>query len=103
MAFHTKLNIVALVLILLSFHGAKWCTSASSLHQRDQQNSRWVSDCRIGYRKLGHLNCENADGFTNMKRSSWSQSLKTALSPPPAPVKRVTSRLGNAAPPPPNI
>lgn len=69
----------------------------------DKQNSKWFSDCQIGYRKMGYLNCENGDGLTNMKKGTWSQSLKAALSPPPAPVKRVTSRLGNAALPPPNI
>ncbi|KAL8157049.1 hypothetical protein AgCh_001952 [Apium graveolens] len=69
---------------------------------RGEKHSRLFSDCRNRYRKLGHLNCESADGFSAMKRSSWSLSLKTALSPPPAPVTRGGSPSEDDAPPPPN-
>ncbi|KAK1403276.1 hypothetical protein POM88_002881 [Heracleum sosnowskyi] len=102
MAFLTKLYLVAFLFILLSIHGA-WCISTSSLPQSNKQNSRWISGCGNRYRKLGHVNCENADGFRNMERASWSQSLKTALSPPPAPVTEGASPSEDYAPPPPNI
>lgn len=69
----------------------------------EKQNLRWFSNCRINYRKLGDLNCKNAGGLTNMKKTPWSQSLKSALSPPPAPVKGVVSGFRYEAPPPPNI
>ncbi|KAK1376587.1 hypothetical protein POM88_032780 [Heracleum sosnowskyi] len=102
MASLTKqLNIVALVFILLlSVCGAP-CTSASSLHQREKQSSSWYSDCRNGYRKLGFRNCENAASLTPVGRVAWSQSLKRALSPPPAPIQRLASHHGGAPPPPP--
>ncbi|WOH16570.1 hypothetical protein DCAR_0936126 [Daucus carota subsp. sativus] len=155
MAFLNKLNIVVIVLMLLSFYGAR-ITSASSLHQRDEKNwrwitdcrighrklgllncesggeirnsrcfshcrsgnrkldilnceiagekhnSRWFSDCRIGHRKLGLLNCETGGASANMDRAFWSESLKTSLSPPPAPVVGVPphSRSSNIASPP---
>ncbi|KAL8111761.1 hypothetical protein AgCh_019460 [Apium graveolens] len=98
MASLAKLNLVALLfLLLLSVWGAP-CTSAT-LHQRGKQNSRWYSDCRKGYRKLGFMNCENAGGLTNKGRFAWSQSLKTALSPPPSPVQKYRSVWGGSPPP----
>ncbi|KAK1403279.1 hypothetical protein POM88_002884 [Heracleum sosnowskyi] len=101
MAFLTKLYLVALVLILLSNHSA-WCISTSSLSQSTKQHSRWFSDCGNRYRKLGHLNCEDANGLANLDRASWSQSLKEALSPPPAPVTKGAAPSEDDAPPPPN-
>ncbi|KAK1403281.1 hypothetical protein POM88_002886 [Heracleum sosnowskyi] len=98
MAFLTKLNVVVLVLILLSFYGAR-TTSASSLHQREKQNWRWFSDCRSGHRKLSLLNCESGGGSANKDRAFWSESLKSALSPPPPPFKQVAPHAGIASPP----
>ncbi|WOH16575.1 hypothetical protein DCAR_0936131 [Daucus carota subsp. sativus] len=96
MAFVTKPNIFVLVFILLSIYGAL-STSASSLHQREKQNLRWFSDCLSGHRKLGLVDC--GGGSANMNRANyWSESLKSSLSPPPAPVKRVVTRSGIASP-----
>ncbi|KAL8157050.1 hypothetical protein AgCh_001953 [Apium graveolens] len=100
MAILTKLNVVVLVFILLSFCGAR-TTSASSLHYDEKHNSRWFMDCRGGHRKLGIMDCESGPvGSANMNRAFWSQSLKSALSPPPAPVKKVARRSGKIASPP---
>ncbi|WOH16571.1 hypothetical protein DCAR_0936127 [Daucus carota subsp. sativus] len=100
MAHLTKLYLLALAFILLSNQSAR-CITASSLHQGDKQN-RWFLSCGNGYRKLGHLNCGNAGESTNMRKTPWSESLKTALSPPPAPVMRGGSPSEDIAPPPPN-
>uniref|UniRef100_A0A175YL62 Uncharacterized protein n=1 Tax=Daucus carota subsp. sativus TaxID=79200 RepID=A0A175YL62_DAUCS len=88
MAFLTKLNFVVLVYILFVIYGAQ-NTSASSIHRREKQNSRWFSDCLSGHRKLGLVDCG----------AHWSASLKSSMSPPPAPAKRVATRSKIASPP----
>ena len=63
----------------------------------EKQNLRWFSDCLSGHRKLGLVDC--GGGSANMNRANyWSESLKSSLSPPPAPVKRVVTRSGIASP-----
>lgn len=48
---------------------------------------------------MGDVKCASGGGSANMKRAFWSQSLKSSLSPPPAPVKRVATHAGIATPP----
>ncbi|KAL1828720.1 hypothetical protein DCAR_0207975 [Daucus carota subsp. sativus] len=99
MASFNKLNIIALLLIFLLSACRAPCSSASSLHQREKHNPRWFSNCRHGYRKMGHMNCENAGGITNTGRVAWSESLRKALPPPPAPTQRMASPYGGGPPP----
>lgn len=82
MAFLTKLNLAAILLILISI-----CMSCS---KGDIRNSNWFSDWQSGFRKHDLINFENAGGLTNIEsqRGTWSESLRAKLSPPPSPFKR---------------
>ena len=67
----------------------------------DEKNWRWITDCRIGHRKLGLLNCESGGGSANIDRAHWSESLRSTPSPPPAPIKKDPTRYDSliASPP----
>ncbi|KAL1804483.1 hypothetical protein ACET3Z_033130 [Daucus carota] len=106
MAALTKLYLVATVFLLFSNYSAR-CISASALdHQgsTDELKSRWFRDCETGrYTKLDRLKCRNAFRLRNTGKAPWSESLKKALSPPPAPdVMRGSLPSEDDAPPPPS-
>nr|XP_017226262.1 PREDICTED: uncharacterized protein LOC108202400 [Daucus carota subsp. sativus] len=100
MAFLAKLNILAFVLILLSYYGSR-CNSASLLHRQSEiRNSRCFSHCRSGNRKLDILNCEIAGDLKGEQgQTAWSQSLKAAKKSPPPPKHGKSPMVG--VPPPP--
>ena len=70
----------------------------------DELKSRWFRDCETGrYTKLDRLKCRNAFRLRNTGKAPWSESLKKALSPPPAPdVMRGSLPSEDDAPPPPS-
>ena len=93
MAFLTKLNLAALLFILISI-----CMACS---KGDIRNSNWFSDWQSGFRKHDLINFDNAGALTNIEsqRGTWSESLRVKLPPPPSPFKRPCGPHMKANPP----